>query len=433
MIFIDNPNRSDYEKIVKRPVLDLSKIRKVVKPILKEVRKNGDKALIHFTEQFDGVRIDDLVVSAETLADAEFEISDKLRRAIDTAYDNIKIFHEAQIDQGIEVETMPGVICRRKSVPITHVGLYIPGGTAPLFSTVLMLGVPANIAGCKEIVLCTPPNKKGKIHPAILYAAHKCGITKVINCGGAQAIAAMAYGTDSVPAVYKIFGPGNQYVTAAKQLISLEGVAIDLPAGPSEVAIYASDEANASFVASDLLSQAEHGIDSQVLLISRSVEFTKSVNKEVEKQLKSLPRKKIAREALKNSFSVVVKSEDAAIDLLNYYATEHLILATNNAASMAEKIENAGSIFLGHYTPESAGDYASGTNHTLPTNRAALAYSGVSLDSFIKKITLQEISEEGLYLLGPTVEIMAAAEELEAHKNAVTLRLEEIKKKNGIK
>ena len=366
------------------------------------------------------------------MSDAEFKeaeslVSDELKSAILTAKNNIEVFHQAQQSDVLKVETMPGVNCYRKSVAIEKVGLYIPGGTAPLFSTVLMLAVPAKIAGCKEIVLCTPPNKEGKVHPAILYTAKAVGVTKMIKAGGAQAVAAMSFGTESVPKVYKIFGPGNQYVTAAKQLVTKYGLAIDMPAGPSEVAVYADETANPAFVASDLLSQAEHGVDSQVVLIASNEAIVEAVNKEVAQQIEQLPRAEFAKKALENSVAIVAGAETDAVAILNEYGAEHLILSVTEPWKIADQITNAGSVFLGHYTPESAGDYASGTNHTLPTNGYAKIYSGVSLDSYIKKITYQEITSEGLKTLGPVVEKMAAAEELEAHKNAVTLRLNNLK------
>jgi len=411
------------EKALQRPVRKFSHIRRTVSPILSRVQKKGDKALIEYAQKFDNANIDQLIVSEEVIQSAEEMIAPALKEAIDIAYQNIETFHRAQLTEAIEVETTPGVICKQKSLPINRVGLYIPGGTAPLFSTVLMLGIPAKIAGCRQIVLCSPPDRHGDIHPAILYAAQRIGIHKIIKAGGAQAIAAMAYGTESVPKVYKIFGPGNQYVTAAKQLVNQDGVAIDLPAGPSELAVMADETSNPAFVASDLLSQAEHGPDSQVLLVSESKSIIKQIIKELELQLPLLPRHEIAEAALKNSTAIVADSKAEAITILNDYAPEHLILAIDEHETVSPFIENAGSVFLGHYTPESAGDYASGTNHTLPTDKAALAFSGVSTDSFLKKITYQQISTEGLRKLGPTIEIMASAEMLEAHRNAVSIRL----------
>jgi histidinol dehydrogenase len=423
-----NPDPKDWPDILSRPSQKTKKIEKIVKPILKKVKKKGDKALYQFAHEYDHAELDSLLVSEQEIAEAEAQLSDELKAAINTARHNIERFHSAQREQDIVVETMPGVKCMRKSVAIQKVGLYIPGGTAPLFSSVLMLGVPAQLAGCREVVMCSPPDREGKIHPAILYTARQVGITKIIKAGGAQAVAAMTYGTQTVPRVHKIFGPGNQYVTVAKQLVSKKGVAIDMPAGPSEVAVYADETANPTFTAIDLLSQAEHGADSQVLLVTTDKEFVKSVGAEIKRLLKELPRKEFAQASLENSVACVMPDQQACIDLLNEYAAEHLIVATKNPREAMDYITNAGSVFLGHYTPESAGDYASGTNHTLPTNGYATAYSGVSLDSFVKKITFQELSEEGLQQLGPSVEVMADAEHLQAHKLAVSLRLEEIRK-----
>jgi histidinol dehydrogenase len=423
------PKRESWGKILTRPTESLSDIRKVVQPIMDEIQSKGDNALKAYTKKFDGIEIKDLLVSKEEIKSASSEVSDSLKEAIKVAHDNISKFHKAQKIAPLKIETMPGVLCERKSVAIPKVGLYIPGGTAPLFSTVLMLAIPAKIASCKEIVLCSPPNKEGNIHPAILYAAEIAGITKIFKVGGAQAIAALAYGTESIPKVDKIFGPGNQYVTAAKQLASLEAVAIDMPAGPSEVLVYADDQADPAFIAADLLSQAEHGVDSQVIFVTTSTDMLGALQKEIYHQLSELPRWEIADRCLQNSAVIILKDETECIDLINLYAPEHLILLANNAREIADQIENAGSIFLGYYTPESAGDYASGTNHTLPTNGAARAYSGVSLDSFVKNITYQEITPEGLQNLGPHVEIMAEAESLIAHKNAVTVRLNNLKNK----
>lgn len=425
-----NPERGEWGKLLERPRQKQKKIKKIVKPILKKVKRNGDSALLKFALEFDLVQMDEISVSIEDISKAGRELSEELKEAIQLAKRNIEKFHEAQKGSTLTVETMAGVRCSRKSVPIEKVGLYVPGGTAPLFSTVLMLGVPARIAGCKEIVLCTPPDRSGHVHPAILHTAGLLGITKVFKTGGAQAIGAMMYGTESIPKVDKIFGPGNQYVTAAKLLAGQEGIAIDMPAGPSEVAVYADETANPSFVAADLLSQAEHGVDSQVILVATDKKVSEGVEKELEKQLKKLPRHEIAREALEYSKTFIISSEADAIALLNAYAAEHLILSVKNYREVAEKITNAGSVFLGHYTPESVGDYASGTNHTLPTNGFARAYSGVSVDSFVKKITFQELTTEGLQNVGPAVEIMAEAEHLQGHANAVTVRLKEIKK-NG--
>jgi histidinol dehydrogenase len=376
--------------------MHLQEVEKIVAPVLQQVKSNGDQAVKAYTLQFDNVSLAQLQVSPEEMGEAQGQISPELKAAINLAKSNIQKFHGAQQQPVEKVETQPGVVCWRKNVAIEKVGLYIPGGTAPLFSTVLMLGVPARIAGCKEIILCTPAGKSGKVHPAILYTADILGIHKVFKVGGAQAIAAMAYGTETIPAVYKIFGPGNQYVTAAKQLINKEGIAIDMPAGPSEVAIYADDSANPAFVASDLLSQAEHGRDSQVILVSLSERLIMAVQEEIIRQLRQLPREAVAAQALENSKAILVRTEEEAIALLNEYAAEHLILAVNHPETVAEQITNAGSVFLGHYSPESAGDYASGTNHTLPTNGFARAYSGVSLDSFVKKITFQQITPAGL-------------------------------------
>ncbi|GAB3794555.1 histidinol dehydrogenase [Spirosoma humi] len=427
MNIIPFPDRAEWPALLARPVQSTQQIEAAVAPILAQVRTGGDAALIELAQKFDKVDLSEggFQVSQAELDAAESQLSDELKAAIGQAYQNIRLFHERQKQPIEKVETMPGVVCWRKSVGIEKVGLYIPGGTAPLFSTVLMLGIPAQLAGCREVVLCTPSN-----HPAIYFAAKLVGITKVFRIGGAQAIAAMAYGTASVPQVYKIFGPGNQYVTAAKMLVAKEGMAIDMPAGPSEVAVYADDSATPAFVASDLLSQAEHGADSQVLLVSTSKKLVSMVNLALPTQLSKLPRRELAEQALENSKAILVDSEADAIDLLNAYAAEHLILSVENAEAVAEKIINAGSIFLGNYTPESAGDYASGTNHTLPTNGFARAYSGVSLDSFVKKITIQHISPEGLQLLGPVVEAMAEAESLDAHKRAVSLRLASLTEEN---
>jgi histidinol dehydrogenase len=420
---IEYPQRSEWAEILKRPVLDHSGLELKLLSILNEVRNSGDEALIDFTKKFDGVDLTSILVRKDEIEEAKKSIDPELKKAIEVASANVHKFHSAQKEEIKYIETMPGVVCWRKSVPITKVGFYIPGGTAPLFSTIIMLAVPAKIAGCQEIVLCTPPGKDGRVNDAILYTADLLGITKIVKAGGAQAIAAMAYGTVSVPKVYKIFGPGNQYVTAAKQMVSREGVAIDMPAGPSEVAVIADSSANPSFVAADLLSQAEHGIDSQVILVTDSKEVIDNVKAEVDSQLSMLSRKDVALKALNNSFCILVKNLEEAIDLINDYAPEHLILQVENADKLAEKVINAGSVFIGHYTPEAAGDYASGTNHTLPTNGYARAYSGVSLDSFIKKITFQQISQEGIQSIGPVIEKMAEAEGLNAHRNAVSLRV----------
>ncbi len=419
-----HPDKSTWRTLLQRPVFETAALEKTVGHILQAIKNEGDTAVKRYTAQFDKVEIAALQVSEVEIEEAVAALDADLKQAIQTAKANIEKFHAQQIQPIEVVETMPGVRCWRKSVGIEKVGLYIPGGTAPLFSTVLMLGVPAKLAGCQEIILCSPPNKAGKIHPAILYAAHLVGVTKIFKAGGVQAIGAFAYGTESIPQVYKIFGPGNQYVTAAKQLVNKEGTAIDMPAGPSEVLVCADASASPAFVAADLLSQAEHGVDSQVVLVAFDEALVAKVNAEIERQLTNLPRKTIAEKALENSLAIIVKSESEALDLINEYAPEHLILAMANAEAFAESIINAGSVFIGHYTPESVGDYASGTNHTLPTNGFAKAYSGVSLDSFVKKITFQQLTPEGLQNVGPAVERMATAEELEAHKMAVTLRLQ---------
>ena len=421
------PNKSEWAEMLRRPVLNVEILFENVGTILKEVRTNGDKAVIEYEERFDKVKLESLAVSEAEIKEAEKEVPIELKVAILLAQRNIYTFHKKQKFEGKKVETMEGVTCWQKAVGIEKVGLYIPGGTAPLFSTVLMLAVPAKIAGCKEIVLCTPPNKEGKINPAILYAAQVAGVSKIFKAGGVQAIGAMAYGTESVPKVYKIFGPGNQYVMAAKQQVAMHDVAIDMPAGPSEVEVIADETANPAFVAADLLSQAEHGVDSQVVLITTSEKLLDEVEYEVQHQLSRLPRWQIAEKSLANSKLILVKDMDEVVELTNEYAPEHLIIETKNYMELAERVVNAGSVFLGSYTPESAGDYASGTNHTLPTNGYAKAYSGVSLDSFIRKITFQEISREGIQNIGPAIEVMAAHEQLDAHKNAVTVRLNSLK------
>lgn len=417
-----NPDKKDWDKITARPSIDVLSLQDKVSSILADVKKKGDEAVKKYTLQFDGVATDQLRVTDEEIAAANQTLSPQLKKAIQTAAGNIRAFHEKQIQAPAIIETMPGVKCWRKSIGIEKVGLYIPGGTAPLFSTVLMLGIPAALAGCKEIILCTPPSG-AEVHPAILFAANLVGITKIFKAGGVQAIAAMAYGTATIPSVYKIFGPGNQYVNCAKQLIQLDGVAIDMPAGPSEVCILADESCDPSFVAADLLSQAEHGADSQVLLICISESIVKKVTEQIKKQLNDLPRSNMAAQALSNSHAVVFSNNEQSIELINDYAPEHLIIACNDAATIADKIVNAGSVFLGNYSPESAGDYASGTNHVLPTNGFARSFSGVSVDSFVKKITYQQISKEGLHQIGNAIEEMAAAEGLEAHKNAVSIRL----------
>ena len=420
------PEKKDWMEILRRPALNTDTLRNTVKEVLDKVKTEGDKAVREYEERFDKVKLDSLGVTETEIAEAEKEVPIELKAAIMLAQKNIHTFHSSQRFEGKKVQTVPGVTCWQKAVAIEKVGLYIPGGTAPLFSTVLMLAVPAKIAGCKEIVLCTPPDKEGRVHPAILFAAQVAGVNRIFKAGGVQAIASMAYGTESVPKVYKIFGPGNQYVTAAKQLVSLRDVAIDMPAGPSEVEVLADETANPVFVAADLLSQAEHRVDSQAMLITTSEALQQAVKEEVERQLELLPRKEIAEKSLANSKLIVVKDMEEAIELTNEYAPEHLIVETADYMQVAERVVNAGSVFLGSLSPESAGDYASGTNHTLPTNGYAKAYSGVSLDSFIRKITFQEIRQEGMKNIGPAIEEMAANEHLDAHKNAVTVRLKTI-------
>lgn len=426
MKLIKYPSKEQWTELLKRPALNTESLFDTVRSIINKVRTEGDKAVLEYEAAFDKVTLSALAVTPEEVQAAGTLVNDELKAAISLAKQNIETFHSSQRFVGKKVETMNGVTCWQKSVGIEKVGLYIPGGTAPLFSTVLMLAVPAKIAGCKEIVLCTPPDKNGNIHPAILFAAQLAGVSKIFKAGGVQAIAAMAYGTESVPKVYKIFGPGNQYVTAAKQLVSLRDVAIDMPAGPSEVEVLADETANPVFVAADLLSQAEHGVDSQAMLITTSEKLMKEVEYEVQRQLALLTRWKIAEKSLANSKLILVRDMDEAIALTNEYAPEHLIIETKDYMELAERIVNAGSVFLGSLTPESAGDYASGTNHTLPTNGYAKAYSGVSLDSFIRKITFQEINGEGIQNIGPAIEVMAANEQLGAHKNAVTVRLKTV-------
>lgn len=428
MILIDYPEKSQWQELLKRPVMNTESLFGTVQGIIDRVKAGGDEAVLQYEMQFDKVSLSALAVSSEEFDEAENLIDEELKAAIRLAAGNISAFHAAQRFVGKKVETKPGVTCWQKAVPIEKVGLYIPGGTAPLFSTVLMLAVPACIAGCREIVLCTPPGKDGKVHPAVLFAARVAGVQRVFKAGGVQAIAAMAYGTESIPKVYKIFGPGNQYVTAAKQLVSLRDVAIDMPAGPSEVEVLADATANPVFVAADLLSQAEHGVDSQAVLITTSKELQQAVKDEVERQLDLLPRKEIAARSLANSKLIVVKDMEEAVEMTNAYAPEHLIVETENYMAVAEQIVNAGSVFLGALTPESAGDYASGTNHTLPTNGYAKVYSGVSLDSFIRKMTFQEIKPEGLCKIGPAIEVMAANESLDGHKNAVSVRLDAVRR-----
>ncbi|MCS2690267.1 histidinol dehydrogenase [Bacteroides sp.] len=428
MKLIKYPDRSQWDEILKRPVLNTESLFDTVRDIINRVRVGGDRTVMEYEAMFDKAELTSLAVTLEEIEEAEKEVPIELKAAIYLAKRNIEAFHAAQRFEGKKVDTMEGVTCWQKAVAIEKVGLYIPGGTAPLFSTVLMLAIPAKIAGCKEIVLCTPPDKNGKVHPAILFAAHLAGVSKIFKVGGVQAIASMAYGTESIPKVYKIFGPGNQYVTAAKQLVSLRDVAIDMPAGPSEVEVLADESANPVFVAADLLSQAEHGVDSQAVLITTSEKLQTEVVYEVERQLGYLNRRDIAEKSLANSKLILVKDMDEALELTNAYAPEHLIIETKNYMEVSGRIINAGSVFLGAFSPESAGDYASGTNHTLPTNGYTKAYSGVSLDSFIRKITFQEILPDGMAAIGPAIEVMAANEHLDAHKNAVTVRLKEIRK-----
>ena len=420
------PAKEEWDELVKRPHLDVSELNATVEGVLNDVKNHGDSAVIRYEEKFDHAHLDSLSVSDAEMEEAESLVSLELKHALELAHHNISSFHQSQQFHGEKVETVSGVTCWQKSVAIEKVGLYIPGGTAPLFSTVLMLATPAKIAGCKEIVLCTPPNREGKVNPAILMAAKIAGVSKIFKIGGVQAIGAMAYGTESVPKVYKIFGPGNQYVMAAKQHVSLHDVAIDMPAGPSEVCVIADETSNPVFVAADLLSQAEHGVDSQVFLISTSEEMIEKVRDEVEKQLEQLPRKEMAAKSLDNSKLVLVKDYDEAIELSNTYAPEHLIIATRNYDELAEKVVNAGSVFLGQYACESAGDYASGTNHTLPTHGYALAYNGVNLDSYNRKITFQHLTDEGIRSIGNAVVVMAENEQLEAHANAMRVRVNKV-------
>ena len=426
MKFIHNPAKKDWNTLLQRPTKTVDDIENTVNQIFENVQRNGDSAIHKYTALFDGVSLDNNLVTENEIQEAISLISDELKESINLAKENITAFHTAQKTEKVFVETTKGVSCWQEKRPIQKVGLYIPGGTAPLFSTVLMLAIPAQIAGCREIVLCSPPNKEGKIHPAILYTANLCGVTKIIKVGGIQAIAGFTFGTETIPKVYKIFGPGNQFVTVAKQLATKFGVAIDMPAGPSELLVVADDSANASYVASDLLSQAEHGADSQVILVSTSKKLIDEVSNEIEKQLSALPRKEIAEKAIQNSKSILVKNDEIALDLINEYGPEHFIICTNNNDFYIDNIENAGSVFIGNYTPESAGDYASGTNHTLPTNGFSKAYSGVNLDSFTKSITFQKISKKGLQNIGKAIETMAAAEGLQAHKNAVSIRLKDL-------
>jgi histidinol dehydrogenase len=421
-----NPQKKDWKTILERPTKTVDDVESVVNEVFTDIQKNGDTAVAKYTQKFDGVLLESNIVSENEINEAITIVSSELKEAIILAKENITKFHAAQKTAKVFVETIKGVSCWQEKRPIQKVGLYVPGGTAPLLSTVLMLSIPAQIAGCKEIVLCSPPNKEGKIHPAILYAANLCGVTKIVKVGGIQAIAAYTFGTETIPQVYKIFGPGNQFVTVAKQLSTKYGVAIDMPAGPSELLVVADDSANPSYVASDLLSQAEHGIDSQVILVSTSQELIAKVGAEIEKQLIALPRIAIAQKAMNNSKSIFVENDEIALELINEYGPEHFIVCTNNNDFYVDYIENAGSVFIGNYTPESAGDYASGTNHTLPTNGFTKAYSGVNLDSFLKSITFQEISKEGIKAIGKSVELMAEAEGLQAHKNAVSIRLKDL-------
>ncbi|MBI3520474.1 MAG: histidinol dehydrogenase [Bacteroidetes bacterium] len=423
MNLIQYPNKEIWKDILKRPSIDNTSLETTVQTVLSDIKTNGQSSVKKYTLQFDKVDIENILVSNDEFAVAEKSITIELKQAIQLAKKNIETFHKVQKENSQVIETMPGVKCWRKSIAIQKVGLYIPGGTAPLFSTILMLGVPAKLAGCEEIILCTPPDVNGNINPAILYTAQLIGISKVYKVGGVQAIGAMAYGTEVIPQVYKIFGPGNQYVTCAKQLINKQGVAIDMPAGPSEVAVLVDETCVPEFVAADLLSQAEHGSDSQVILVSTNETIIQNIQIELTKQLAELPRKDLASKALENSKAILLKTNTEAIDLLNEYAPEHLIIACANDEQLSEQVVNAGSVFLGNYSCESAGDYASGTNHTLPTNGYAKAYSGVSLDSFVKKITYQKLSKEGINNIGPSIELMAEAEGLQAHKNAVTVRL----------
>lgn len=423
MKILEFPEKANWASIIERPAADYISLTEKVSAVLNEVKLGGDKLVQQYTKEFDGVSLDNSQVSEAEMQEAQTLLSPELKKAIETAAANIRKFHLTQINKELPVETMPGITCWRKWVGIDKVGLYIPGGSAPLFSTILMLGIPAEIARCKQVILCSPPDKTGKLHPAIIYAANLVGIKQLYKIGGVQAIAAMAYGTETVPAVYKIFGPGNQYVTAAKQMVQQHGVAIDMPAGPSEVCVLADETAVPAFVAADLLSQAEHGPDSQVLLVSTSKQLVDEVNSALTSQLSFLPRKDLASKALHNSRAVLMNNLSDAVDLVNEYAAEHLIIACNKANEIADQISNAGSVFIGNYSPEAVGDYASGTNHTLPTNAFARMYSGVSVDSFIKKITFQQLTKEGLIAIANTVETMAEAEGLKAHAEAVRVRL----------
>lgn len=426
MQIIENPQKKDWQKILQRPTQTIENIENTVVQIFDDIKRHGDKAITKYSAMFDGVTMVSNLVSEQEIQEATGKVSNKLKEALNIAKSNIEKFHKAQKTSIVNVETSKGVQCWQEKRPIDKIGLYIPGGTAPLFSTVLMLAVPAQIVGCKEIVLCSPPNKEGKIANEILYTAQLCGVTKIIKVGGIQAIAGLTFGTKTIPKVYKIFGPGNQFVTVAKQLATKYGVAIDMPAGPSELLVFADDSANAAYVASDLLSQAEHGTDSQVILVSTSKQLIKSVSEQIDLQIKSLPRKALAEKAISNSKLIYVENDNIALDLINEYAPEHFIVCSKNEDYFVNGIRNAGSVFIGNYTPESAGDYASGTNHTLPTNGFSKAYSGVNLDSFTKSITFQKISKEGLLNIGNTIELMAEAEGLQAHKNAVSIRLKDL-------
>lgn len=423
---IKYPNKNTWSELLKRPTQTVNDIESTVNQIFEDVQRNGDTAIKKYTSLFDGADLQYILVTEQEIKDASAELSTELKSAINQAKSNIETFHKAQKTERVSVETSVGITCWQEKRAIQKVGIYIPAGTAPLFSTVLMLAIPANIAGCKEVVLCSPPNKDGKIANEILYAAQLCGVTKIVKVGGIQAIAGLTFGTETIPQVYKIFGPGNQFVTVAKQLATKYGVAIDMPAGPSELLVVADDSANASYVASDLLSQAEHGTDSQVILVSTSENLINEVETEINTQIKALPRQDIAQQAINNSKSILVKTNEEALDLINDYGPEHFIVTTNNNDFYVDGIQNAGSVFIGNYTPESAGDYASGTNHTLPTNGFSKAYSGVNLDSFTKAITFQNITKEGLKNIGNIIELMAEAEGLQAHKNAVSIRLKDI-------
>ena len=428
MKIIKYPRKEEWNQLVERPHLDVSQLNTTVENVLKDVRQNGDKAVMAYEEKFDHATLSSLAVTEAEIDEAMTMVSEELLDALKIAHHNISKFHESQKFEGAKVETCKGVSCWQKSVPIEKVGLYIPGGTAPLFSTVLMLATPAKIAGCREIVLCTPPNREGRVNPAILAAARIAGVSRIFKAGGVQAIGAMAYGTESVPKVFKIFGPGNQYVMAAKQQVSLHDVAIDMPAGPSEVCVIADETSHPDFVAADLLSQAEHGIDSQVFLITTSEEMLQKVQQEIHRQVELLPRKDIAMKSLDNSELVLVHDKQEAMELCNLYAPEHLVISTDDNAQLAEQVINAGSVFLGHYACESAGDYASGTNHTLPTHGYAVAYNGVNLDSYCRKVTFQHLTEEGIRSIGRAVEVMAENEQLQAHRNAMTVRVQSLNK-----